>query len=696
MAIEIRNNAYFINGEEQFLISAEFPYFRVPREDWEKRLIQFKEMHGNSISSYVPWLIHEPEEGVFKWGDVGNRDICAFLELCQKLSLNVILRPGPMQYSELIYDGLPGWLFEKYPEVSLQRIDGSAIPFPSYMHPVFLEKARKYFASFADTVRPYLFSNGGPVTMIQVDNELMGCHIWRGTIDYNRQSCGFGRENGAYPKYLKAKYETVEALNQAYNSSFASFAEVFPEKHNGSDVCACRSTRDFFNFYLEQGGKYLRTLTSWLREDGITELVCHNSAGAGMTGLFDTMADNAPEGFLLASDNYYNLGQDWRQNNPTPQYALTILFSCEQLRNMGMPPTAMELPAGSCRDFPPILPEDLYACYATNVALGLKGLNFYIFTGGPNFEQTGNTCDTYDFNALIHADGQINSTYYAAQKFCHWLENHKWMQSAQRMTNVNVAYENELFRSEYFEYQGVKHSQYGNIRFIRNGMCYMLMTTGYSPALTDISRYVPDTDKPLILCTPTALSRKSQENVVEFLKRGGKLIVMPTLPELDENYNTCTILKDYIGLQEKDYDKLLTPPVVVDGCKEAVYYMFVKSYLEEDAGTVIGRNRDDGKAVLVQKQVGAGMVIFGTMSFVLSLHSQVDMMKALLERLGAKTVLRHSNKQIFASCFQGKEGKKAAFVMNLFSSSNTTDLILGDKKMENIHLDPMEVKILEL
>jgi hypothetical protein len=149
-------------------------------------------------------------------------------------------------------------------------------------------------------------------------------------------------------------------------------------------------------------------------------------------------------------------------------------------------------------------------------------------------------------------------------------------------------------------------------------------------------------------------------------------------------------------VQEKDYDKLLTPPVVVDGCEEAVYYMFVKSYLEDDSATVIGRSRDDQRALLIQKQVGGGTVIFGTMSFTLSLHSQVDMMKELLGRLDAETVLLQSNKQIFTSCFRGDDGQKVAFVMNLFSGSNTTDLTVGDRKIENMQLAPMEVKILEL
>ena len=71
-------------------------------------------------------------------------------------------------------------------------------------------------------------------------------------------------------------------------------------------------------------------------------------------------------------------------------------------------------------------------------------------------------------------------------------------------------------------------------------------------------------------------------------------------------------------------------------------------------------------------------------------------MRELLERLGTEKVLQHSNKQIFTSYFQGKKGEKVAFIMNLFSGSNTTDLAVGDKRIENIHLGPMEVKILEL
>lgn len=46
-----------------------------------------------------------------------------------------------------------------------------------------------------------------------------------------------------------------------------------------------------------------------------------------------------------------------------------------------------------------------------NLALGLKGVNYYVYTGGPNFPNTGTTCDIYDYNAHVHADGSLNETY---------------------------------------------------------------------------------------------------------------------------------------------------------------------------------------------------------------------------------------------------------------------------------------------
>ena len=194
-----------IDGQDAFMVSGEFHYFRVPRSDWRRRMQLFKEAKGNCIATYVPWLIHEPTEGDIRFGDVDNRDLAAFLTIAREEGLKVVLRPGPYQYSELVNDGLPEWLLADYPETLATDINGSAFRHSSisYLHPIVLEKARRYYRAFAEVVRPFMMENGGPVCMLQVDNELTGIHVWFGSLDYNPETMGFGKENGRYPLWLK-------------------------------------------------------------------------------------------------------------------------------------------------------------------------------------------------------------------------------------------------------------------------------------------------------------------------------------------------------------------------------------------------------------------------------------------------------------------------------------------------------------
>lgn len=64
-AIEFDRLCYRIEGKPTYLYSGEFHYFRVPKADWRKRMELFKEAGGNCVATYIPWLIHEPTEGVW-------------------------------------------------------------------------------------------------------------------------------------------------------------------------------------------------------------------------------------------------------------------------------------------------------------------------------------------------------------------------------------------------------------------------------------------------------------------------------------------------------------------------------------------------------------------------------------------------------------------------------------------------------
>ena len=414
------HQCYRINGKPTYLHSGEFHYFRVPKPDWRERMRLFKAAGGNCIATYIPWLIHEPTEGQIIFGDESWHDFEGFLQTAQEEELYVIARPGPYQYSELKYDGLPGWLCENYPQLLAQDINGKAFRTSSisYLHPLLLEKARRWFAVVCPIIAKYTVNKGGPIAFTQIDNEMTGIHVWFGSLDYNTETMGFGEPRGRYPRYLSEKYGDVAALNRAYETPFENFTEVRPilPTQNAAAAHILRA-RDYFHFYLTTIAEYAQTLAGWMREFGIDTPLVHNSANPNMNAHFIETAQALGDSFLLGSDHYYNLDQKWAQNNPTPQYAINVFCSNETLRLMGYPPTVYELPGGSLSDWPPLTPHDARACYLTNLALGMKGSNYYIYTGGPNAPGTGVTADVYDYGASVGPFGEVRPLYQVQKDF---------------------------------------------------------------------------------------------------------------------------------------------------------------------------------------------------------------------------------------------------------------------------------------
>ena len=185
-----------------------------------------------------------------------------FFVLLGTAGLYVIARPGPYQYSELKYDGLPGWLCENYPELHAKDIEGKSFRTSSisYVHPLFLEKAHTWFDHVAPIIAAHTVSRGGPVAITQLDNEMTGIHIWFGSLDYNPVSMGFGKPDGRYPRFLRRRYDEVGALNHAYATTFKSFEEVKPLVPAGSAAAAqVRRAKDYFDFYLATVAEYAGT-----------------------------------------------------------------------------------------------------------------------------------------------------------------------------------------------------------------------------------------------------------------------------------------------------------------------------------------------------------------------------------------------------------------------------------------------------
>ena len=688
-----------IDGKDQFLVSGEFHYFRVPKADWERRMRLFREAGGNCLASYVPWLIHEPEEGDIRFGDADCRDLTGFLSLAQEMNLKVILRPGPYQYSELDNDGLPGWLLKQYPEILARNASGEIFrkSSVSYLHPVFLEKARRYYRAFAEQVRQYMAENGGPVCMLQIDNEMTGIHLWFGSMDYNRETMGIGRPDGRYVDWLKAKYGSVDSLNRAYEAQYSAFEDVIPAGHaDTGSAGSCRCLRDYTVFYLSTIAEYAALLTSWFREDGLGGPICHNSANPGMNSLFPETVEAMGPGFLLGSDHYYTLGQSWAQNNPTPQYCIRMLMSCDTLQALGMPPTVFELPGGSPSDTPPILPEDLLCCYMSNLAFGMNGLNYYVYTGGPNVADTGTTCDVYDYNALVRADGSLNETYTAAKTFGEFIRENAWLQRARRTASVQVGFEWDLLRHDQYDYrQTYSGAQIG--RFLEHGILYTLLCSRFSPRMTLLNESL-DPSLPLIVPCPSCMSSEAQDAVLDFLRRGGSVLLLPAFPETDPDFYPLDKWSALLKGASFAHDQAAGPAVEIEGVGRVFGFSqaSVCKRLPENSRPIAFDART--RAVLgFEMQTGRGKLIWFGGIWEMSTFPQAVMMEHFLDMLGARPCVSSSNRNIFTALRKNEAGSRMLFVLNPYSGAQKTKItVFPDGRELEFALRPMEVQTVKL
>ncbi|XP_062263063.1 beta-galactosidase-1-like protein 2 [Platichthys flesus] len=152
------NSSQFTLGGEPFqIIGGSIQYFRVPRAYWRDRLMKMKACGINTLTTYVPWSLHQPERGSFNFKT--QLDLVAYISLAAELELWVILRPGPYISSELDLGGLPSWLLQ----------DDSMRLRTTY--PGFTQAVNTFFDKLIPKVVPLQFKKGGPIIAVQVENE---------------------------------------------------------------------------------------------------------------------------------------------------------------------------------------------------------------------------------------------------------------------------------------------------------------------------------------------------------------------------------------------------------------------------------------------------------------------------------------------------------------------------------------------
>lgn len=280
----IKNGHFYLNNREFIIHSGELHYSRVPKEYWKHRLMMMKAMGLNAITTYVFWNYHEESPGKWNWS--GEKNLKEFIQTAQEVGLFVIIRPGPYVCAEWDFGGYPWWLpTDKNLEI---RKD----------NPAFLAQCKIYINQLAKQIVPLEIQNGGPVIMVQVENEFGSFVVQKPDISlenhrkYSQKIKDFIVDSGIKSQLFTSDASTlfkqgsvngvlptangeddVEQLKKSVNEFHNGlgpymvaeyypgwldhWAEPFPKVSTESVIAQCKKYLEnsvSFNFYMVHGG----------------------------------------------------------------------------------------------------------------------------------------------------------------------------------------------------------------------------------------------------------------------------------------------------------------------------------------------------------------------------------------------------------------------------------------------------------
>ncbi|KAK7188532.1 hypothetical protein DPSP01_005498 [Paraphaeosphaeria sporulosa] len=154
------SGSLLVDGERIIVMSGEFHYQRLPvPELWLDVFQKFKANGMNAVSIYFFWSYHSASKGTYDFTTPG-KDIQRLFDLAKEAGLYVIARPGPYCNAETNGGGLALW--------GSDGSMGSLRTSDETYHQAWSE----WIAEVGAIIAKNQITNGGPVILTQVENEL--------------------------------------------------------------------------------------------------------------------------------------------------------------------------------------------------------------------------------------------------------------------------------------------------------------------------------------------------------------------------------------------------------------------------------------------------------------------------------------------------------------------------------------------
>ena len=345
----IKGSDFLLDGRPYQIMAGELHFQRIPREYWRDRLDKARAMGLNTVATYVYWGLLEPEPG--QWDFSGENDIAAFIREARAAGLWVLLRPGPYACAEWDFGGLPPWLL-RIPDIKIRCGDAR-----------YLAACESYVRRLAAEVRDLQVQRGGPVLMLQIENEY-------GSFGNDREyllalkrawekagiAVPFFTADGAAPDMLEAGTIPGAAIGLDPGTNAQHFAEA--EKLGRGVPVFCSEI--YPGWITHWGEPWARVKTedllpqlAWLLENGksFNLYLYHGGTNFGFTA-----GANFGEKYLPTVTSYDYDSPLNEMGQPTPKYfALRDLLAKRQPGGAKLPELPAPLPV---IEIPELLPAE--------------------------------------------------------------------------------------------------------------------------------------------------------------------------------------------------------------------------------------------------------------------------------------------------------------------------------------------------
>jgi len=656
--IKVENAVFCYRGRRTPLLSGEFHYWRVLRDNWPAIIERIKDMGLEVVASYIPWNYHElaPGKYDFTGRTSPQRDLAGFLDLLADKGMKVIIRPGPYIYAEWENGGPPARA------VKHDRLS-----------PEFLAMAEDYITAVCKYLAPRQITRGGNIIMCQADNEPYP------PIESFGNQIGCFRDRGMFKDWLREKYAgDLAEFNRRWRANYASFDEAcfyFHEPYVNTTLPMAQrllSGREYqvrygdcFEFIGWYAAKIVQTVGAWLRAAGIEVPVFANSWSPLYAdfGRFCAVAELAgtdiyPERFIsgkaIAADNW--------------QYNIDILKMAEADVTGGNVWSA-EFQSGNypISHVGHLPPQHFQFVPSALMARGLKGWNWYMLVSRDNWyccpiNEWGRTNENYPYHAKAVA---------IARKVAPW--------QRESLDDVGLVVDKT--------HRVISPGNYAEVfRVLEEGdFSYHY----YNPRSGKAPR-----SRIMVYCGDDWLERPAAARLAEFVAGGGTLVAFSRMPVEDEYGESLAGLP----FRKPEGARPVNLPCTIAyrrgrirvenaghmGCKVNFCY-FREVPGEPVTVTLSGKAKellvDIGApdvstfAIGFARRVGRGKIIQ------LGSNPSADLLRMVLEQEGAEPWIRALDKGVSTSLQRGADGSLALFIINRSEVARTITVAMAVRRL---------------